>query len=219
MQAGTWPNPPHDDEYAVRFDSRRKKRVLIVPALFDEGNKLRRFTVETMRALDVAEVDSMLPDLPGTNESTADLADQNLTIWGHAMAHAARHFRATHILTIRGGALCVPEGLPILRFAPVGGPTILRGLVRARLLADREAGPQTTREEVILEGRERGTTLAGYALAPAIFSELEVTDVERRADDISQREIGGSALWLRAEPDEDSDQSAALARIVAERLS
>ena len=219
MQAGTWPNPPHDDEYAVRFDEGRGERVMIAPALFDEGNKLRRFTVETMRELDEAGVDSMLPDLPGTNESTADLPDQSLTSWGHAMAHAARHFRATHILTIRGGALCVPEGLPTLRFAPVGGPSLLRGLVRARLLTDREAGEPTTREDVMAEGRERGFRLAGFAIGPAMFDALERSDIEQQEGDIAQSEIGDSALWLRAEPAEDRDQSESLARIVAERLS
>jgi hypothetical protein len=38
-------------EYALVFDAERKHRVLIAPALFDEGHKLRRFTVEVMRRL------------------------------------------------------------------------------------------------------------------------------------------------------------------------
>ena len=32
------------DEYAVGFESASERRVLVIPALFDEGNKLRRFT-------------------------------------------------------------------------------------------------------------------------------------------------------------------------------
>ena len=44
--------------------------------MFDEANKLRHFTIELMRRLDTAGIDTFLPDLPGCNESLAPLEAQ-----------------------------------------------------------------------------------------------------------------------------------------------
>ncbi len=217
MQAGTWPNPPHADEYAVRFDRGRKIRVLVVPALFDEGNKLRHFTVETMRALDDAGVDTMLPDLPGTNESLVTLESQTLGTWRDAMTSAAKDFSATCVLTVRGGGLCAPPGLPVLQYAPVAGSSILRGMIRARILADLEAGSDVTQEVLLERGSREGLTLAGYPLASAMIDGLQAASSGET--DIAQSELGGPGLWLRAEPDHDPVQAEALARSVAEKLS
>ena len=54
-------NGTTSEELLVKIDHGRNIRVLILPALFDEANKLRRFTVELMRALDRLEIDSFLP--------------------------------------------------------------------------------------------------------------------------------------------------------------
>ena len=55
MTPVSWPCPLPGGgtarELALAFDAGRSRRVLIVPALFDEGNRLRRFTVEVMRRL------------------------------------------------------------------------------------------------------------------------------------------------------------------------
>ena len=217
MQAGTWPNPPHADEYAVRFDSGRATRLLIVPALFDEGNKLRHFTVEVMRALEAEGLDSMLPDLPGTNESPADLSHQSLETWQEAMGAAARDFSATYVLAIRGGGLCAPSGLPVLRYAPVSGEAILRGIIRARIITDREAGEEVTREELLALGAKDGLTLAGYELGPTMLAGL--SEAQAGDSDISQTALGGPGLWLRAEPSHDAAQAVKLAGILVERLS
>jgi len=95
-----WPCPG-GEEYALAFDRNRPKRVLVLPAWFDEGNKLRHFTVEVMRRLDGAGVDSFLPDLPGCNESLAPLEQQTLQSWRAEAAEAAWFFSATHVLAIR----------------------------------------------------------------------------------------------------------------------
>ncbi|QZH74583.1 MAG: hypothetical protein JY451_13090 [Erythrobacter sp.] len=218
MLPGTWPNPPGADEYAVRLDSGRALRLLIVPALFDEANKLRHFTVETMRSLDAAGVDCLLPDLPGTNESLADLQIQTLASWRAAMAAAAAHFAATHLLTVRAGALCAPEGLPCLHYAPVAGASVLRALLRARVIADREAGLESSREALLDQGKRGGLVLAGYSLGAALISELEKAELAPGSAEIAQAELGGPGLWLRAEPDHDPAQTEALARIVRERI-
>ena len=217
MQAGMWPNPPHADEYAVRFDHRRGTRVLVIPALFDEANKLRHFTVEMMRKLDAAGVDSMLPDLPGTNESLAPLAEQSLDSWRAAMTSAAQVFGATHCLTVRGGALCAPDSVPVLHYAPMAGASLLRGMIRARVLADREAGHETSSEVLKAEGAQSGLQLAGYQLGADMFRQLSASTVTK--SDIAQNELGGPGLWLRAEPDHDPAQAEKLAQLVVERLS
>ena len=50
---------PDGDEYALAFDRGRAQRLLVLPALFDEANKLRHFTVEVLRRLDVSGIDAV----------------------------------------------------------------------------------------------------------------------------------------------------------------
>ena len=219
MIAG-WP-APDGEEYALAFDRGRERRIVILPALFDEANKLRHFTVEVMRRLDEAGVDSFLPDLPGCNESLAPLDAQTLTGWREAAEAAAAHFGATHALAIRGGALCAPE-LPTWRYAPATGSSILRAMLRARVLASKEAGIDETRDGLLELGRELGLELAGYRLGAAMVRELELAEPLDKLGsgaalaNIAQSDLGGAGLWLRAEPDHDSAQADALAAIVAE---
>ena len=48
-----------------------RQRVLLIPPLFEEANRMRRTLVLAMRALsaDMGIVPSLLPDLPGQNDS------------------------------------------------------------------------------------------------------------------------------------------------------
>ncbi len=212
-----WPSPD-GEEYAVAFDRGRECRVLVLPALFDEANKLRHFTVEVMRRLDDAGIDTFLPDLPGCNESRAGLETQTLLGWREAAEAASAHFGATHVLTIRGGALCAPTETKAWRYAPATGSSILRAMLRARVIASKEAGIAETRESLLEQGRKSGLELAGYKLGAAMIRELEDAETSGGAAvaDIAQADLGGAGLWLRAEPDHDPAQAEALARIVAE---
>ncbi len=217
----SYPCPCGEDsgnrEFALSFDHERPWRLLIVPALFDEGNRMRRLTVDVMRRLDSAGIDSFLPDLPGCNESLLLLEDQTSGLWRAAMKAAAVHFRASHVLAVRGGALIVPDGLPGWHYAPVKGANLLRQMLRARILSAREAGASETQESLLEAGQECGVTLAGYRLGAEFFGEL-LSLVPTVAPDIAhidQDMLGGSGLWLRAEPDEDRHQADALAAIVA----
>ena len=206
------------EEYVLAFDRGRERRVLVLPALFDEANKLRHFTVEVMRQLDEAGIDTFLPDLPGCNESLAPVEAQTLAGWRAAAEAAAGHFRASHVLTIRGGALCAPDDLPAWRYAPATGASILRAMLRARVIASKEAGIEETRDALLEHGREQGLKLAGYALGAAMIRELESAEPSGGAAlaNIAQADLGGAGLWLRAEPDHDPAQAVALAAIVAE---
>ena len=99
---------------------------MIIPALFDEANRMRRFTVEVMRRLDGAEIDCFLPDLPGSNESLQGLAEITSVDWSDAMQAAAAQFGASHLLAIRGGGLVIPPGYPGWHYAPVMGAYAIR---------------------------------------------------------------------------------------------
>ena len=212
-----WPSPD-GEEHAVAFDRGRERRILVLPALFDEANKLRHFTIEAMRRLDEAGIDTFLPDLPGCNESLARLETQTLLGWRQAAEAASAHFGATHVLTIRGGALCAPAEAPTWRYALATGSSILRAMLRARIIASKEAGIEESRESLLEQGREYGLELAGYRLGAAMIRELEVAEPSggTALANIAQSDLGGAGLWLRAEPDHDPAQAEALARIVAE---
>lgn len=218
MQVGTW-RWPGGEEYALRFEQARDRRVLIIPALFEEGNKLRHFTIEVMRRLDASGIDCMLPDLPGSNESLQPLESQSLESWRKAMGAAAKQFGATQILAIRGGALCLPSASKRFVYAPVAGESLLRAMLRARVLVDREAGLASTREDLLAEALTDGISLAGYRLGATMVAQLHAAGPPAGTDDIEQTQIGGGGLWLRAEPAHDAEQAEALAHIALERLA
>ena len=212
---------PAKDELLVTFDAKRSVRVLVVPALFDEANKLRRFTLSVMRALDEAGVDSALPDWPGCHESLALLSRQSLTRWRSCANQVAQHFGATHVLSLRAGALIAPVDLPGWRYAAVDGAKTLSGMLRAQMISEREAGRDATRADLMERGRSEGLVLGGWALGPALVSELETATAPEAADQVAieQAALGGSGLWLRAEPDDNAEQAAALASIVINSVS
>ncbi len=208
-------------ESALVCDHSRRKRLLIIPALFEEGNRMRRITAEVMRRLGGAGIDSFLPELPGLGESTVALRAQTPGDWQLAMQGAAGHFGATHALAIRGGALVAPRGLPGWRYGMVSGASLLKMLMRARIVAMREGGIEETQPALLATGREKGLALAGYQLSADFIDEFVtlVPDPASPLADIAQDMVGGGALWLRAEPGEDEGQADALAAIIAMGLA
>ena len=215
------PSGSFSEEYALAFDQGRTTRFLIVPALLDEANKLRRFTVEVMRRLDGAGYDCFLPDLPGCNESLQDLSLVEPEDWSTAMHAAARHFRATHVLAIRGGGLVLPPALPGWHYAPVKGASLLKTLLRARILSAREAGREESAETLLADGLENGIELAGYRLSGEMLRQLQaLVPVPRPGLSVIDPDaIEGSPLWLRAEPDHDPAQADALAAAISMSLA
>lgn len=215
VDGGGW-----QDEFALAFEHGRTSRVLIVPALFEEASRMRRLTVETMRRLDGAGIDTFLPELPGCGESCQSIEAQTPEHWRAAMAAAAVHFAATHVLAIRGGALVMPDTLPGWRYAPVNGAALLRTMLRARVMTAREAGSNETTDALLEQGRDAGLELAGYRLSSQFissFNELEPVSTPGISD-IEHTTMGGAGLWLRAEPGEDRHQADALAAYVAMAL-
>ena len=211
----SWPCPG-GDEFATVIDHQRRFRVLIVPPLFEEMNRTRRLLASTMRALDGHGIDSFLPDLPGTNESLQDFAGQSLHGWRTAMAHAARHFAATHVLALRGAVLVFPNILPGWVVEPVSGASLLRQLLRTAVIAAREGGAYADSASLFETGRRNGITIAGYDFGAGLIAGLEsARPLDEGQREVRQSELGGPALWLRAEPGDDPAQAARLAAIVA----
>lgn len=202
------------EEYALAFDRGRERRLLIVPALFEEASRMRRLTVEVMRRLDLAGIDCFLPDLPGCNESLVPHRDMTIALWRDAMAAAAELFRATHVLGIRGGAALTPPDMPGWHYAPAKGASLLRQMIRARILTAREAGATETQDGLMADGLQSGLELAGYRLSADFLREFQML-VPDSSNVIDQDTVGSGGLWLRAEPDEDRHQADALAAILA----
>jgi hypothetical protein len=205
----------------LAFDRGRATRVLVLPAWFDEANKLRRFTIEVMRRLDAAGIDSLLPDLGGCNESLAPLPAQTLESWRVQAQAAAHSLGVTHILAIRAGALIAPTGLPGWHYAAQSGPKLLRAMLRARTIAAREAGRFVNAEGLMTQGKADGLTLGGWSLGAGLITALECAEpaLAPGQHDIAQNDIGGPGLWLRAEPDGDAAQADALAATIARSIA
>ena len=217
----SWPCPQPDgatgEEMVLGFDRNRAQRLLVVPPLFDEANKFRHQIFKIMRRLDAHGIDCFLPDLPGCNESTAPQDAQSIAGWRKAVAAAIEHFRVSRVLAIRSGAWLVPEGLGGWAYAPARPKQVLRGMLRARTIAAREAGRSETAETLLAEGRENGLDLAGWQLGAELVREMDEADFAPSSAlvAIEQAEIGGKPLWLRAENDVDPAQASALAALVA----
>ena len=224
----SWPCPLPGggtaDELAVQITAENVAesglRILMLPPLFDEHNKMRRFMAQVMRALADDGVPSVLPDLTGLNESAQALENQKLSHWRGCVSHAIEHFEVSHVLAVRSGAMLVPDDARGWLYAPQSGVKMLRAMIRARTISSKEAGIAETSDEISELGHSEGVTLNGWPISAALFTELESAETPQsdRLAIIDQSLVGGSGIWLRAEPDEDSAQSASLATAILEDL-
>lgn len=207
-------------EYVFSFDRGRRQRLLILPPLFDELNKMRHLLVGAMRRLDAVDVDSFLIDLPGCNESAAPLNAQDAESWQRAATAAAEQLGASHVLGVRGGAMFVPEHLPGWLYAPIAGQPTLNRLARIRMIAAREAGREETLAQLLDQGVREGVDLAGYDLGAQMIADLSRRPVPVRPGlrTIDRDEVPGGGMWLRAEPGDAPEQAEALARFVSSEM-
>jgi hypothetical protein len=192
--------------------------VLLVPPLFDEANRLRRTLVLAMRALAAEGFAAVLPDLPGQNESLVALEDVDLERWQDALADVAASIAGPVITaSIRGGALIDHRARAAAwwRLAPVGGASLLRTMMRARVAADREAGILSSLDGLQEAAKTAPLLLAGNALSPAMVAGLGTAEAQPveplRSVGLGADGIAGTPLWLRAEPGEDAAMAAAIA--------
>ena len=194
--------------------------ILFVPPLFEEANRTRRTLVLAMRALAADGFAALLPDLPGQNDSLVPLEQVDLTTWQSALADIAATIDGPLIIaSLRGGTLIdhCAKATAWWRLAPVGGASLLRTLLRARVAADREAGLTSSLDILQTEAATAPLLLAGNRLSPAMMAQLGAAETQpvapRRTVTLGTGAdaVAGTPLWLRAEPGEDSAMAAAIA--------
>lgn len=207
-------------EHRLRIDPAGTPRatILIVPPLFEEANRTRRTLVLAMRALAADGFAAVLPDLPGQNESLVPLVEVDLDRWQDALADVAAAIDGpAMIASVRGGALIDNRAKAAAwwRLTPVGGASLLRTLMRARVSADREAGVASSLEALQDEAKTAPLLLAGNRLSPAMIAQLGTSEAQAveplRSIGVGADGIAGTPLWLRAEPGEDAAMAAAIA--------
>lgn len=198
--------------------------ILIVPPLFEEANRTRHTLVLAMRALAADGFAALLPDLPGQNESLVPLESVDLASWQNALAEAAATIDGPPIIaSLRGGALIDhhPKAAAWWRLAPVGGASLLRTLMRARVAADREGGVTSSLDSLQAEAATAPLLLAGNRLSPAMIAQLGSAETQPVARlrtvtlGSGADAIAGTPLWLRAEPGEDAAMAKAIAADIA----
>jgi pimeloyl-ACP methyl ester carboxylesterase len=213
-------------EHALRISPPGTPRatILFVPPLFEEANRTRRTIVLAMRALAADGFATLLPDLPGQNESLVPLEQVDLATWQNALADVAASIDGPLIIaSLRGGALLdhCAKAAAWWRLAPVGGASLLRTLMRARVAADRENGVTSSLESLQAEAATAPLLLAGNRLAPAMIAQLGSAEIQPAAPlrtvtlGSGADAIAGTPLWLRAEPGEDAAMAAAIAADIA----
>lgn len=192
--------------------------ILIVSPLFDEANRLRRTLVLAMRALAADGFAAVLPDLPGQNESLVGLDAVDLAQWRDALADVAASLDGPVVVaSMRGGALIDHRAKAAAwwRLAPVGGASLLRTMMRARVTADREAGIESSLDSLQEAAKSAPLLLAGNALSPAMVDQLGSAEPQAveplRSIGLGADGIAGTPLWLRAEPSEDAAMASAIA--------
>jgi len=207
-------------EHQLRIDPAGTPRatILIVPPLFEEANRTRRTLVLAMRALATDGFAAVLPDLPGQNESLVPLVEVDLVRWQDALAKAVSGIAGPVIVaSLRGGALIDHKAKAAAwwRLAPVGGASLLRTLMRARVSADREAGIASSLEGLQDEAKVAPLLLAGNRLSSAMIAQLGASEAQAveplRRIGVGTDGIAGTPLWLRAEPGEDAAMAMAIA--------
>ena len=213
-------------EHTLRITPTGTQRatVLFVPPLFEEANRTRRTLALAMRALASDGFTTLLPDLPGQNESLVPLEQVDLASWQNALADTAATIDGPlFIASLRGGALIDHHAKAAAwwRLAPVGGASLLRTLMRARVAADREGGVTSSLDSLQAEAATAPLLLAGNRLSPAMIAQLgsaefqPVAPVRTVTLGSGADAIAGTPLWLRAEPGEDTAMAEAIAADIA----
>ncbi len=197
--------------------------LLILPPLFEEANRTRFFLVEIMRGLAARGIASVMPDLPGTNDSPIATVDARFADWLAAIA-ALPVPLAT--ISLRGGALLDAAAATDRhwRFAPETGARLIRDMVRSTAMTS-----PLKANELEMAARTVPSVLAGNAIHPELFVALEAAmpanavncRTVRLEDDPGDADarVTGTPLWRRAEPDHDPTLAAALVADIAAWLA
>lgn len=204
-------------EQYLHLGRKHPRQILIIPPFFEEMNRTRWLLVAAMRTLDQARIGTILPDLPGQNESLVPDSGVSIAMWGAALERLAAQSGVIidMVAAFRSGAILddAVDCARRWRMSPEDGPDLLRQLVRTRLAADREAGLSTSKALLMAQARQESIELAGVEMPPALIQELENATLPVH-DEVRTVRLEGSAaqadaylsgkpLWRQSEPEED----------------
>jgi hypothetical protein len=192
-------------EYLLRHGAGSSITFLVLPALFEEANRMRRFTVSVMRNLADQGIGTILPDLPGTGESESALADVSLQDWRDAVSALAANMMGS--IAIRGGCLLDETLTNRWRLAPDNGERLLRDMTRATAFSEGISASQ-----IDARARTTPTRLAGNLISPALYTALHNAVP---VDGAHVTTVEGPKLWRAAEPGDDPS----FARVIADDIA
>lgn len=210
-------------EAVLKFGSENGPLLLILPPLFEEANRTRHFLVEVMRGLAAMGIASILPDLPGTNDSSIATVDARFDDLKAALS-ALPVPVAT--VAVRGGTLLDETGTTDLhwRLAPESGARLLRDMLRATAVTS-----EASLVDLEATARTQPTALAGNLIHPDLFVALEgavpgdsgTIRTVRMEDDAGAADscLPGAPLWRRAEPGHDPALSDAVVADIAQWMT
>lgn len=211
-------------EAMLRFGPADAPVVVLALPLFEEANRTRAFAVAILRGLAERGIAGVLPDLPGTGESSKRLEEITISDWPEALTSVIGG--NAHVAAMRGGCL-IAGNVPARShwyFAPQTGEAVVRELVRARQIAAKEGGEAFDPAEIEQDGGP--LEFAGNRLPRPLLRALAASEpdmaapcrVVRLEGDSASADlhVAGSPLWRRAEPDNDPALALALADDLAD---
>lgn len=196
-------------EMLLRHGEGSPVTLLVLPALFEEANRTRRFVVSIMRALAAANIGTILPDLPGTGESLHDLADVTWHDWQDAVGRLAPGVAGS--IAIRGGALLDKGVATRWRLAPETGNRLLRDLLRSTAWSE-----GATVETLHARAMQAPVTLAGTRFAPELYRSIAAASPEGTA---TMSKGLPTPIWRAAEPVDTDQYVAAIAQEIVDWTS
>lgn len=182
-------------ENLLRHGAGSPVTLLVLPALFEEANRMRRFTLSVMRHLAAKDIGTILPDLPGTGESETAPCDVILSDWQDAVSALALDVWGS--ISFRGGALLDDACAKRWQLAPETGERLMRDMVRATAISG-----AISVGELEAQASTRKTRLAGHLIAPGMYRSLQTATVATGAH---VSEVSGPKLWRAAEPSHDAE--------------
>ncbi|WP_299422673.1 hypothetical protein [Sphingomonas bacterium] len=219
---------PGGREAMTRFGHATGPVVVLALPLFEEANRTRTFTVGLLRKLADRGIASVLPDLPGQNESPVATEHAMLAGWRAAFAAAAKAVgHPVHSVTIRGGSLVDHDAQLVSRWqlAPAKGEALIRELFRTA-----QAAGEPIEIDLNAYNDEGGpVTIAGNRIARPLLRDLNAADCAREGNvrvvrldtdpAVADRKVEGAPLWRRSEPGDDPALAVLLADDIADWIA
>ncbi len=154
--------------------------VLLLPPLHEEMNRSRLQLRRIGEHLQARGHSVLLGDLSGTGDSAGEFGEASLERWRADVEALFDDLQTDHpaapvTVALRGGALLVPARCRhwIAAFPLASGAQQIRLWLRQRLYMGRFQGEDIDSAALLAQWREHGIEVAGYALSPALLTELE----------------------------------------------